>query len=124
MRWPLSCGSSSCASTWLRATLLLPWTGWTQPSSVPHPSAALSALLLLWQLANRWVQEEPDIEGQNLSSNVIVVFETCFFFFTFQTRSKHIYHQALPMSKYNCTKSMLFLIHCLFLLPSVPDVCE
>lgn len=81
MRWPLSYGSSSCVYTWLRATLLLPWNGWTQPSSAPCPSAASSALPPLWQLANRWVQEEPDIEGQNLSGNVIIVFETWDFFY-------------------------------------------
>lgn len=124
MRWPLSCGSSSCASTWLRATLLLPWTGWTQPSSVPHPSAALSALLLLWQLANRWVQEEPDIEGQNLSSNVIVVFETCFFFLHFKPDQNTFITKRCQCPSTTVQRACMFLIHCLFLLPSVPDVCE
>lgn len=75
MRLPLCCGSSSCACTWLRATLLLPLAGWTQPNSVPSPSVALSALPLLWQLANHWVQEEPDTEGQILNSNIKIMFK-------------------------------------------------
>lgn len=123
MRWPLSCGSLSCASTWLRATLLLPWTGWTQPSSAPCPSAASSALPLLWQLANRWVQEEPDIEGQNLSGNVIIVFET-WDFLHFKPDQNTFITKCCQCRSTTVQRACCFLIHCLFLLPSVTAVCE
>lgn len=75
MLWPLSCGSSSCVSTWLRATLAVAWTGCTQPSSSPSPCVASSASLLPWQPANHLVREEPDTEGQSLSSNITTVFQ-------------------------------------------------
>lgn len=76
MLWPLFYGSSSCASTCLRATSPVPRTGWTQPSTVVPLSVASSASLLLWQLANHRVYEEANTEGQNLSSNLQIVFET------------------------------------------------
>lgn len=62
MLWPLFYGSSSCASTCLRATSLVPRTGWTQPSTVVPLSVASSASLLLWQLANHRVYEEANTE--------------------------------------------------------------
>lgn len=71
----LSCGSSSWASTWLRATWPTPRAGWTRPSSLPPPSAAWSAAPRPWQRANHWAREERDIAGQNPSSDVQITFE-------------------------------------------------
>lgn len=132
MLWPLSCGSSYYASTWLRATLLLPGAGWTQPNSVPSPSVALSALPLLWQLANQWVREEPDTEGQSLSSNIAFVFKSgilCVFFpwelcvhwdQTKRHRSDAIFFH-LPFIQ--STEHILFLIPCLLLLTTPSFYC-
>lgn len=74
MLQPLSCGSSSSASTWLRATGAAAWIRCSRPSSSPSHCVALSASLLPWQLTDHLAQEEPDTEGQSLSSHFTAMF--------------------------------------------------
>lgn len=133
MRLPLCCGSSSCACTWLRATLLLPLAGWTQPNSVPSPSVALSALPLLWQLANHWVQEEPDTEGQILNSNIKIMFKKLDFCKESMRgvcslgldQNTPICYQFLIffLVPFNSARKMLFLTHCPFLFTTPLFYC-
>lgn len=74
MPQPPSCGSSSSVSIWPRATVSAAWTGCTRPSSSPSPCVAWSASLLPWQPTDHLAREEPDTEGQSLSSHFTAVF--------------------------------------------------